>query len=257
MKKGTFAMVAVAACAAAGGFAVGRMGVCRNAETAPAVRQGDGEKSSAALEKANRRIAELERALSGARQAAKAAGSAGARATEEVVSVGTNADILAELKRRLPETEFVAATNALSGLRRKLAERAKGRMEYLASVDVSRMTKAERENHAKFLELMERREAAAAKMKCGLPDAKTLEEMVALELEIQPVAKAARSALVREVARELGYSGDDVEVLHDTLDTVFDCTSSGGLGGLVDMGSLMEASDGQPGVSVHTQVMGL
>ena len=165
--------------------------------------------------------------------------------------MGTNTDLVVEMKKQLPEADFIAATNALSGLRAKLAERAKGRMEYLAAVDVSHMGKAERENHAKFLKLLQRREAVMAKMKGGLPDAKSLEEMVTLDMEMRPVAQAERSALVREVAREFGFAGDDVEVLHDTLDAVFDCTAGGGLNGI------MEAAVGQPGIAVETQVIEL
>ena len=53
---------------------------------------------------------------------------------------------------------------------------------------------------------------------------------------------------------------DDVEVVRDTIDTIFDCTSSGGLGGL---GDIMEGAEGMPGVSVapgvsvETHVIGL
>lgn len=275
--KNVVLVIVLAACAAVGGFAVGRMGVGgaskpaaeEREEPSVEVRRKGSKEDSAELSKARKRIAELERMLAGEREKAKCLESASRREEDAVadainaktaqggscegttVSVGTNADIVAELKRQLPEEAFVAATNALSGLRAKLAERAKGRMEYLASVDVSQMGKADRENHAKFLKLLKRREATMAKMKGGIPDAKTLEEMVTLDMEMRPVAKAERSALVREIARELGYAGEDADVLHDTLEAVFDCTSSSGLGGI------MEAADGQPEISIQTQVIGL
>lgn len=263
----TIVAVVLAGCAAVGGFAIGR-GCAGGACVANAPRAAAAP-SDGALDAAKKRIAALEAELAEARRDAERArkpavgaekAADGAIKEKDAVSsfsVGTNADILAELKKQLPEAEFAAATNALAGLRMKLAERAKGRIEYLSSMDVSRMTKAERDNHAKFLRLMERRETVAAKMKGGLPDAKTLEEMVALEIEMQPVAKAERSALVREVARELGYAGEDVETLHDTLDAVFDCTGSGGLGGLGDLNGLMDGAEIQPGVSVETHVIGL
>ena len=51
-----------------------------------------------------------------------------------------------------------------------------------------------------------------------------------------------------------------MEVVRDTIDTIFDCTSSGGLGGL---GDIVEGAEGMPGVnvapgvSVETHVIGL
>ena len=40
-------------------------------------------------------------------------------------------------------------------------------------------------------------------------------------------------------------------------DAVFDCTGSGGLGGLGDLNGLMDGAEIQPGVSVETHVIGL
>ena len=88
-------------------------------------------------------------------------------------------------------------------------------------------------------------------MKGGIPDASTIQKLVELEMEMAPVAKKARSALVRQVARDLGYRGDDMEVIHDTINSIFDCTSSGGLGGL---GDIMEGAEGMPGMSVSPGV---
>ena len=260
--------VVLAACAV-GGFTVGRMHAHVASEPSADTRLEATAETSVELAKLKKHVAELKSLLAEERARTKRMEGAARRAEKAVAdaidtktaesgtdgmaafTISTNADLVAEMKKQLPKDAFIAATNALSGLRAKLAERTKGRMEYLSAVDVSRMGKAERDNHARFLKLLERRETAMAKMKGGIPDVKTLEEMVALELEMRPVAKAERSALVREVARELGYVGDDVEVLHDTLDAVFDCTGSGGMDGI------MEATDGQPGISIKTQVIGL
>ena len=53
-----------------------------------------------------------------------------------------------------------------------------------------------------------------------------------------PAAKKERSALVNEVARELGYQGDDAVVVQDTINSIYDCTSGGGL-----MGNLEDAME--------------
>ena len=270
--KIVFAALAALVLGAAGGFAVG-MSRRPNAEAAEAkVEKPAVSEDAARLAKAQKRIAELERSLAAAKRAAAALKDAKQVKSAPVSAPATNAagrviavegdgkDVLDALKGQLSHEEFSQVTNAMTQMRARLAEKAKGRMDFLASINLDGMSADERKNHAKFLELMERREAAAAKMKGGIPDAATIQKLVELEVEMTPVAKKARSALVRQVARELGYQGDDVEVVRDTIDTIFDCTSSGGLGGL---GDIMEGAEGMPGmsvspgVSVETHVIGL
>ena len=259
--------VVLAGCAAVGGFAVGRRcagGTCEANAPSAAVAPSDG-----ALDEAKKRIAVLEAELAGARKDAERARSLAVRAEKAVdeaikekdavasFSVGTNADIVAELKKQLPEAEFTAATNALAGLKAKLAERAKGRREYLASIDVSGLSAKERENHSRFMELFDRREKAMSKMKGLIPDEKTIGELMEIELQMQPLAKQERKALLGALTKELGYSGEDGAVVADTIDGIIDCTGSGGLGGLADLDGLMDGADIQPGVSVETHVIGL
>ncbi len=264
-----FVALAALVLGAAGGFMVG-MSRRPNAEPVKAKAETPAVSEDAArLAKAQQRIAELERSLAAAKRAAAAlkdakpvkSALAPTNSAERVIAVeGDGKDVLDALKGQLSHEEFSQVTNAMTQMRARLAEKAKGRMEFLSSINLDGMSADERKNHAKFLELMERREAAAAKMKGGLPDAATIQKLVELEMEMAPVAKKARSALVRQVARELGYQGDDVEVVRDTIDTIFDCTSSGGLGGL---GDVLEGAEGMPGmsvspgVSVETHVIGL
>ncbi len=262
----------------AGGFAAGRMiGGGKTAQPTVEKEAAKPDDVQKKLAKAQKRIAELERDLAAAKAYKKQVKSLSDKVknslkekTEElagntqVVSVSTNSDIEAELKRQLPEGAFTEATNVLSRLRSKLAERAKGRLDYIASVDASRMSKKERENHAKFLKLLEKREALRSKMTGFIPNPSVLQEMVELDLAMQPVAKQERSALVREVARELGYSGEDVDVVHDTMVNIYDSTSGGGINSLMEAASDMQAEgDSDNGeapkvnVGVQTQVIGL
>ena len=104
-------LVVVGFCAA---FFVGRSSVSQTeAETKPTVCGAD----AARLEKAERRIADLEQKLAAARKAAKAPRPNAAGAAQEIVapaedgvgivmSGGTNVDILAELRKNLSEEEF-------------------------------------------------------------------------------------------------------------------------------------------------------
>ena len=265
MKKLVFAVVLAAGVVA--GFAVGRKcagDACEASAPNAAVAPLDG-----ALDEAKRRIAALEAELAEARKDAERVRKLAVRAEKAVdeaikekdsvasFSVGTNADIVAELKKQLPEAEFTAATNALAGLKAKLAERAKGRREYLASLDVSGLSAKERETHSRFMELFDRREKAMSKMKGLLPDEKTIGELMEIELQMQPLAKQERKALLGALTKELGYSGEDGAVVADSIEGIIDCTGSGGLGGLADLDGLMDGADIQPSVKVETHVIGL
>ena len=265
MKRMVFAAVLAAGIAA--GFVVGRKCAGVACETsAPSVA---AEPSDGALDAAKKRIAALEVELAEARKLAERARSLASRAEKAVdkainekdavasFSVGTNADIVAELKKQLPEAEFTAATNALAGLKAKLAERAKGRREYLASLDVSGLSAKERESHGRFMELFDRREKAMSKMKGLIPDENTIRELMEIEMQIQPLAKQERKALLGALTKELGYSGEDGAVVADSIEGIFDCTAPGGLGDLADLDGLMDGAEIQPSVSVKTRVIGL
>ena len=276
--KNTIVAAVLVICAAGAGFAVGRMrahaaGPDQEPERTAETPQGSG--SDEALAKAQKRIAVLEAELAEARKDTQRVRKRALRAEEAVgkavkeneregergrndegisVSVMMNVDVVAEMKRQLPEEAFVAATNALSRMKVANAERAKGRRDYLASLDVSGLSAKEQKNHRRFMELFDRREKVRSKMKGLLPDQKTIGELVEIEMQMQPLAKEERKALLGAVARELGYAGEDGAVITETLEGIFDCTGSGGAGGL---GGLMEGGEIQPGVSVETHVIGI
>lgn len=252
-------VVAVAA-AACGGFFAGKHLTPKNAAPAPAVENADAKKLAAA----QKRIEELEGRIASMKAVAKAPAPKAIPAKTEnedknVINIsGGDVDVLGELKRRMPEEQFAQATNAMEQLKSKLANKAKSRMDFLASIDTSSMTAEERKNHERFMELMERKEAIAAKMKGLIPNVKAIQEMVELEMEMRPTAKRERSTLVRQVAKDLGYTGDDVDVIHDTLNNVYDCTGDGG--GLAGIGDMMDEAisiGGEPGAGgkVETIVM--
>jgi len=72
-----------------------------------------------------------------------------------------------------------------------------------------------------------------------------------------PVAKKERSALVREVARELGYAGEDVDVVHDTMLNIYDATAPEGLDAFVNDAHDAAASPNGVNVKVKTGVMAM
>ena len=88
-------------------------------------------------------------------------------------------------------------------------------------------------------------------MKGGIPDQSTIQELMEAEIQMAPIAKAERVALARELARELGCTGEDVDTVQEAIGNIFDCTSGGGLGSMEDM---MDAGGIPPGVGIETKV---
>lgn len=235
------------------GFCAGRcVSVCGASGEPKQAEQSSG--NSAELAKARREIAVLERELSAMRKsaavsaAATTADDAGPSQesaepgengeTNYVVAVGEDVDVIGEMKKRLDEEDFGKVTNAMARLKANMAAKAKDRIAFRKSIDVSAMTKEERDEHSKFIELAERREAVMAKMKFGIPDQSTLQEMMEVEMLIRPAAKEERSALSLELAHELGYSGEDAESVRDAIVNIFDSTS-GGLDGMMDAAGII------------------
>jgi len=269
MKKAIM-VLALAACVA-GGFVAGRKYLGgTNEMNAPSA-----DVSNDALEKAQKRVTELETELAETKKELERVQKLVDRAEKTVskvskaikgkdgegemtLTVDNEEDMIAEMKKQLPEEAFVAATNVLGRLKAAQAERVKGRREYLASLDVSGLSAKEQENHGKFMELFDRRETAMSKMKGFIPDENTIKELVEIEMQMQPLAKQERKALLGALTRELGYAGDDGEVVVDTIESIFDCSgSSGGLGGLGDLGDMLNGAEIQPSVNVKTQVISL
>lgn len=206
------------------------------------------------LADAEKKIADLKRRLAAAkaanektaRQTVKAAAEPSAGKKDEVIlSAGPDVDILDEMKKRLSEEDFKNATNALARLKANMAAKAKGKIEFLKSVDVSGMTKDERADHQKFIELVEYREAIRSNMKLGLPDPKVMQDLVKTEMRISVLSKKERATLSRRLAAELGYAGEDAEAVCDAVKNIYDCTGNG-------LDNMMEMAEGASGVEIGT-----
>lgn len=214
------------------------------------------------LAKAEKQIADLKRKLSAAkaendklaRQLAKPAVAkpVAGKKSDIVLSAGADVDILDEMKKKLSAEDFKKATNALVRLKANMAAKAKSKLEFLKSIDVTGMTKAERDNHKKFIGLVEQRESIRSKMKLGIPDQKTMEELVTAEMQLSILAKKERATLSRQLATELGYTGDDAEAICDAVKNIHDCTGNG----LDNMMEMVEDAQGD-GAGAKIQMMAL
>ncbi len=263
MKKSAWLFMFVVG--AAVGFAVCRVFAPKAAEAEAAAEKPVASEDAEKLANAQKRIVALEKklaALEKKRAVAKAAKKSGTPKDEatsgkeaRTVVVEDGGDVLESLRKNLSEDDFKAATNALAAFKAKLANRARSKIDFLRAIDVSRMSDAERRNHETFIALAEKREAVMAKTKCGIPDPAMLQEVVMIGMQLTPVAKKERSVLVREVARELGYAGDDVDVVHDAMLSIYDATTPEMLDAFVDAAKDGAASPGGVDVKVKTGVM--
>lgn len=246
MKNLVIAVVAVLAGAAAGYF-LPRLA----AEPSPAPVE-EVNPLAEKLKAAEDKIAALENELASAKakgiadrmmakKAAEESAEGEAKSSEEedlmntAMSLKPGDNLLEKFKDKIPEDQLAQIHDVFEKMRAARANRARGRLAFLESVDVSGMTDAERSNHKRLQELLAKREELASKMQSGVvPDFGTIAEIAQVGEEMDPVAKQERSALIRQTGRALGYTGDDVEVFHDTMIDVYDATSSGGAMGTIN-----------------------
>lgn len=204
----------------------------------------------AALARAKRRLRELESELAALRAAAKR------EKTEEKptepaeepaevataptpipgtdasisVSLGTsNEDILSQIKRQVPKEHFAEVTNVFARMRERNRNKSRGKVQYLAGIDTSNMTDAQRKSHQRYLELLTKMEELSAKNTGFLPDMSTLQQQVELQTQLTPLAKEERKLLVDQLSRSLGYEGEDAAVIGETVQDIVDATSPSGM----------------------------
>lgn len=216
-------------------------------------------KDDGALGAAKKRIAELESELAKCRAPKPASAEKAEKdgqAKEFVINSGE--DIRETLKKNLSPAEFAQATNAFERLKASRQKRTQGKMDFLASIDTSRWSEDEKRSHAEFAKLIARQQEISAKMKGGIPDPSSIQELVNLQLKMKPLADAERKVLLRQFSNDIGYTGEDAAVITDTIGDIIGLTSSGGLGDLVgEMSEDLGGADGEPKVEIQTQVMAL
>ena len=257
-----------------GGIFAGRSLAAKSFDKALEVVRNQHKSDEARLSMAGKRIAKLESQLAEAKASSAAAKKSAQKKEaetpvavktdkkEEPIVLGKDMNLEDALKKRLPSEQFTQVTNAFAQFRARLAQRAKSRQDYLSSIDTSGMTAAEKANHKRYLELFAKREAASEKMRGGMFNQDAIREMVEVGMEMRETAKEERATLMRQVARELGYTGDDAKTIQETVQNIYDCTSSGpmsGINDLIESAPMLKGggAGGASDVKVETHVIGL
>lgn len=169
-----------------------------------------------------------------------------AAASEEAVSeeraerpepprMGRGGDWLANLKTEDPE-RYQQITNGMARWRSDRAAQAKSRIDFLASVDTSKMSRQARETHERLQSLYAERENLQASMDemmmgggevSGEDRRKMFEQMRETTQAINELSIQERENLIKQTAETLGFKGEDVGEIAATIKGIIDATETG------------------------------
>ena len=188
----------------------------------------EGHKASLAA--LRRRIAELERRL-----AEKGVNMSNAVAeVARIVPEGRDRhDPRAWLEnlRKIDPERYVQMTNRFARWRRNRAEHARSAIDFLSSVDTSRMSPEAQKTHSDLQNLIARREELEEQLHREDLSAEEreqiLREMRQTHGEMMRLNGEERRNLIAETAHALGFEGDDAKEVAATIQDVIQATSSG------------------------------
>ena len=184
----------------------------------------NGEQAS--IKALRARIAELERQLAKKPEAEKVA------APEASPSRFIESHVERMKKMAVDDPErYAQITNRIANWRRSRSEQARSRIDFLSSIDTSRMSAEAKKIHEDLQELVARREALEDDLhKHGLDDTKRHElfqELRDVGMKMHELNRKERDNLLAETARTLGFEGSDAEEIVTTVKEVFKATESG------------------------------
>jgi septal ring factor EnvC (AmiA/AmiB activator) len=140
------------------------------------------------------------------------------------------------LKKEEPE-RYAQITNSMAQFRRHRLERAQSKIDFLSSIDTSRMSPAMLKVHSDLQDMIEKREAVEEKMR-GFMDMteeerrEAFQEIGEIDGRIRELNRAERDNLLVQTAEALGFQGDDAAEIIDTVKSIYEATDSGwGFGG--------------------------
>jgi len=240
MKKAIVPMALLIAGAALGYWIGGRNRVAVSSATddeRPAARALADKGEAASLKALRQRIAALERELAAARSVASLPTNAPGGAA---IAQGPNGGRpfgpdgfrahMEELKKSDP-ARYSEITNRMAQWRQRRAERQQAKMEFLASIDTSRMGSKAKQTHDDLQEALARREEIEQRLHDeSLTDEQrhaAFDEMRSIDRQIDKLNRQERKNLIAETAKSLGFKGEDVQEISATMNDIIDATDGG------------------------------
>ena len=142
-----------------------------------------------------------------------------------------------EMRKNNPE-QYAAMTNGWAQHRARSLERAQGKLDILASVDVSQLNPKQRAIHEQYQDLIARREELRAMMDLQNADVTdeqrnaAMAEMREIGNKVHALAQTEREALLKHTATSFGVRGEAAKELVETVKAVYQATETwGGWGG--------------------------
>ena len=205
-----------------------------------AVHRADGaiadKGAEASLKALRRRVAQLEAALAEKDEKAEAAiSNAVAAAAKPPAPPQMNwRERMEEMKKNDP-ARYAQMTNRFAQWRRSRAEQARTKIDFLSSVDTTRMSAGARKTHTALQDLIVRREEIEIELQQeDLSDeerGKLWGELRSTHGEYQRLSGEERRNLFDETAKNLGFEGQDVKDFTTAVQEVIRATDSGWGGG--------------------------
>lgn len=136
--------------------------------------------------------------------------------------------------RKSNPERYTQITNRMASWSAERKQRANSRLEFLASVDTSTMSAAERKNHNRLQDLLMEREDMQAKLEAAFASGDFMNEnnrelmtsMRELSQEIDELNTSERDLLIKKTAEALGFQGEDVGEISSTMKQIIDSTES-------------------------------
>ena len=134
-----------------------------------------------------------------------------------------------EMKKTDPE-RYTQMTNRFAQWRMRRAAEARGKMDFLASIDTSRMSGKAKKTHDELQELLAKREDIEERLhQEGLSDDQRhqlMGELHATNGELWRLNGQEQKNLISEMTKELGFTGEDAAEVSGTVQAIIDATSN-------------------------------
>ena len=139
-------------------------------------------------------------------------------------------DWLENLKKTEPE-RYTQVTNGMAQWRQQRLNRAQSRIDFLSSIDTSKMRPEARKVHEELQDLIAKREEIEERIhREDLSDearGKIMQEMFETDHRIRELSEDERGNLIEETARNLGFDGAAAKEISETIQEVIEATDNG------------------------------
>ncbi len=132
-----------------------------------------------------------------------------------------------KMRRENPE-EFARMEERRKKFMQERAARTQSKLDFLAAIDTSRMSKEAQKTHAELQELIAKREELGKMFSPDLEEEERRElfrSMRETDRAIRERNEKVRENLLQQTAQALGFSGDDATEIVDTIGEIYEVTT--------------------------------